>query len=129
MSTADQLDHRLSEVDRFILRMRRLYTVPTDCAYLDPKTAESVAVSLHIAHLDADALAPEAPHLHAVRLAILHRATTADTIAACYRHRAAHLNCATMARIDTDYADRMARVATELRKTARALETEFAEQW
>ena len=49
MHTRPGLGSYLSEVDRFALDMRKRFTVPTDCRYIDARVAESVTSAPYIA--------------------------------------------------------------------------------
>ena len=49
MHTRPGLGSYLSEVDRFALDMRKRFTVPTDCRYIDARVAESVTTAPYIA--------------------------------------------------------------------------------
>jgi hypothetical protein len=48
LHTAPGLGSYLSEVDRFALDMRKRFTVPTDCRYIDARVAESVTTAPYI---------------------------------------------------------------------------------
>ena len=48
MHTRPGLGSYLSEVDRFALDMRKRFTVPTDCRYIDARVAESVTTAPYI---------------------------------------------------------------------------------
>jgi hypothetical protein len=48
LHTRPGLGSYLSEVDRFALDMRKRFTVPTDCRYIDARVAESVTTAPYI---------------------------------------------------------------------------------
>ena len=73
MHTRPGLGSYLSEVVRFALDMRKRFTVPTDCRYIDARVAESVTTARtsssrrphHRAHaIELHALVPRSPPEH-----------------------------------------------------------------
>jgi len=61
LHTRPGLGSYLSEVDRFALDMRKRFTVPTDCRYIDARVAESVTTAAVHRAADARIIAPAPP--------------------------------------------------------------------
>lgn len=127
MTAAAHITEAVNPTTRFMLRMGEHYRSNT--AELAPKVAALVARELHWAHMGAAINHPDLNEGETVHAAILRYATKADTAAQTYR---AHLQNVThhgVIHIETRHIQRCELVAAELRKIARTLATEFAEQW
>lgn len=127
MTTAVHHTVTPSPATRFMLRMGEHYR--SNAADLTPKVAALVARELSWAHMGAAIMRPDLGELAALHTEVLRYAAKADSAAQFYRTHLDHATHPGVIRIETRHAQRCEQVAAELRKIARTLATEFADQW